>query len=94
MTAERYDPKIDKWTMIRPSGIAKCWMGAANFSGKFPTGGRTASGFRSLSTIEMYDDEKDNWISMPSLNEPRYYLRAVKIPWRLAKAVLSRNFHK
>ena len=46
---------------------------------------------QSLSTTEMYDDENDNWISMPSLNVPRRMLRAVEIPWQLAKAVLSRE---
>ena len=41
--------------------------------------------------MEMYDDENDNWISMPSINEPRYALKAIEIPWRMAKAVLSRE---
>ena len=40
--------------------------------------------------MEMYDDENDKWKSMPSLNNPRAYLNAIKIPWRLANATLTR----
>ena len=41
--------------------------------------------------MEMYDDEIDNWKFMPSLNETQCDFNAVKIPWQLAKATLSRE---
>lgn len=35
ITAERFDPKIEKWTMIHSLKTAKSWMGAAKLMGKF-----------------------------------------------------------
>ena len=41
--------------------------------------------------MEMYDDENNEWIPMPSLNDSGDTIKAVQIPWRLAKATISRK---
>lgn len=33
-TAEKYDPKIDKWTMIESANTNRSWMGTGSLMGK------------------------------------------------------------
>ena len=44
--------------------------------------------------MEMYDDESDEWISMSPLSDTGSIMKAIEIPWHLAKATISRKVPK
>lgn len=53
--------------------------------------GRTTDDQRNQSSIEMYDDENNKWITMPSINGSEKTIGAFEIPCKLAKAILSKT---
>lgn len=94
MTAEKCDPEIDQWTIIRSSRTAECWMRVAYFFRKFVTVGGVPGGFRPPWTMGIHVEEKGNWVFMLSLSEPRWWLGAVEVSWRLAAIVSLRKVLK
>lgn len=69
--AERYDPAADRWTPIAPMPTARSGIVAVTFQQRiYVMGGgfkKPDGTFQFLTTVEIYDPEKDSWTRGPDL---------------------------
>ena len=70
-SAERYDPKTDSWTTIRPLNTARCFSSAIGFKGKIFVCGGSDGQDKLMNSVEAYDPVKDEWKTVCSMKEKR-----------------------
>ena len=76
ITAERYDPKTNKWERIADLNYSRRSLCVVTLpDGIYAIGGY--DGKKYLNSVERYDADRNCWVIMPSLNEPRCAMAAV-----------------